>query len=662
MAEYLDPGLVKQILWENATEETGVYAFLDGAWSPNIYSFLVDSDCAWCSLYQGSALLSRLPKTPWIVRLNKASSFTKWLLDEGWGQGWSLFFRAEDSEVRDTMGTVNGERLSKLRDDGQFAASTGLEDDESHPLLLLRRHFRQFTRVEFEDSGGFVLFRFFDPGVLPVYLDSCNEQELTTFFGPVRSFIIEVFSEASSLNRPDALYIFRRHPEQERAKQTQDRDRRPGPLPSFTAAWFEKGMTREKPLPLDFTRHHVVEREGNALLMIRAPQRAMLAAERQLIFQEKVSQTLAGMGLAVDKAPGFRNLRTFAARQIDAGRVHGLKTQAELMGYAQCALVLGEDLTPTRATPLPEQAQKLLQEHAKTPIWNIGARLSELAEAGLQRMRKEEPERRKDEPLWEPRLSRDTSRYQDAWAAYSPVALTVENHLRRHEFREMEKLGQPKLDQYVAKAVELCHRNGIYNQDCIAHYAYMGIFLGLYFYNDQQHEKITTPLRDREKSNQDRVRQAYEIFRTDHDLIAGPKRSYYKAATERMSVYPLTEDLVRKAQTDPQTLPNVLTELWPEKALSPDFNYENLFMQARTTAISHALTMETDFILFAVVSFFLGTGFMDDPYRHWAARIVNDHRTYSPDKRLTGVLQTVQKFIGADMKRKAAAENGRETA
>ncbi len=217
MADSLDPGLVKQILWENATDETGVYAFLDGAWSPNIYSFLIESDCAWCSLYQGPSLLTRLPRTPWIVQLNKVSPFTTWLLDEGWGQGWSLFFRAEDSDVWETASPVNGERLAKLRNDGHFVASTGLEDDESHPLLLVRRHFRQFTRVDFEDSGKFVLFRFFDPGVLPVYLDSCNERELATFFGPVGSFVIEAFRETRSLNRPDALYIFRRHTEEEQA-------------------------------------------------------------------------------------------------------------------------------------------------------------------------------------------------------------------------------------------------------------------------------------------------------------------------------------------------------------------------------------------------------------------------------------------------------------
>jgi hypothetical protein len=55
------------------------------------------------------------------------------------------------------------------------------------PLEALRTHFRKFLTVRSPDGEPWY-FRFYDPRVLPAYLDSCDEAQTTAFFGPVLAY------------------------------------------------------------------------------------------------------------------------------------------------------------------------------------------------------------------------------------------------------------------------------------------------------------------------------------------------------------------------------------------------------------------------------------------------------------------------------------------
>jgi hypothetical protein len=54
----------------------------------------------------------------------------------------------------------------------------------------LRRHLRQFLTVR-DPRGQQLLFRYYDPRVLRVYLPTCVEDELQSMFGPIECFWIE---------------------------------------------------------------------------------------------------------------------------------------------------------------------------------------------------------------------------------------------------------------------------------------------------------------------------------------------------------------------------------------------------------------------------------------------------------------------------------------
>jgi len=57
-------------------------------------------------------------------------------------------------------------------------------------LAQLRRHFRELLIVR-DDSGRKLVFRFYDPRVLSIYLPTCTGAEARQFFGPVRRMAME---------------------------------------------------------------------------------------------------------------------------------------------------------------------------------------------------------------------------------------------------------------------------------------------------------------------------------------------------------------------------------------------------------------------------------------------------------------------------------------
>jgi hypothetical protein len=56
-------------------------------------------------------------------------------------------------------------------------------------FAAMRSHFRKFLIVKSPEDEEWY-FRFYDPRVLPVFLESSNEEELKEFFGPIQAFAV----------------------------------------------------------------------------------------------------------------------------------------------------------------------------------------------------------------------------------------------------------------------------------------------------------------------------------------------------------------------------------------------------------------------------------------------------------------------------------------
>lgn len=137
-----------------AERNANVYAILDGASATGLLGRLHQYEPEFECLYRGELAPDMAEVAPYLVRLERKSAFTDWVLDGGWGQHWGIF-------------------------------AVGQAD-----LPTARTHFRRFLTVH-DSDGNPMLFRYYDPRVLRLYLPTCNSKELEEFWGPTMHYVLE---------------------------------------------------------------------------------------------------------------------------------------------------------------------------------------------------------------------------------------------------------------------------------------------------------------------------------------------------------------------------------------------------------------------------------------------------------------------------------------
>ena len=147
-------------LWESPSAAgLSVWALLDCARDHRIYPALRTSQLDHLCLFSGRLHPEVEAAAPHIVELSPGYRFTPKLIEMAWGQSWGVFVRIKDG-------------------------------------TNLRAHLRRFLRVR-DESGRILMFRYYDPRVLRVYLPTCTTEELRTVFGPVSSYVVEAEDAAS---------------------------------------------------------------------------------------------------------------------------------------------------------------------------------------------------------------------------------------------------------------------------------------------------------------------------------------------------------------------------------------------------------------------------------------------------------------------------------
>ena len=151
---------VRKLLWPPGESQGHVFAILDGARNPRIFGAVdaarVDRTCLYSVNlhWPGEELPWKLiGAAPYLVELEPESELSSLVISQGWHDNWGIFSRAKSD------------------------------------LGKLRRHFRDLLVVR-DPRNRKLMFRYYDPRVLRVYLPSCNAEELRTFFGPVDELIV----------------------------------------------------------------------------------------------------------------------------------------------------------------------------------------------------------------------------------------------------------------------------------------------------------------------------------------------------------------------------------------------------------------------------------------------------------------------------------------
>jgi hypothetical protein len=152
----LDTHQIVDYLWTPFEDGTAsqVYHIVDAARDKSILAELMAAKEEKVCLFRGEKAVEMAQVAPYLVKLDRGQGFTQWLINKGWGNSWGIFM------------------VSRLN------------------FVKLEIHCRDLFQV-YDEEGRPLLFRYYDPRVLRVYLPTCNSQELKLFFGPVNHIVLE---------------------------------------------------------------------------------------------------------------------------------------------------------------------------------------------------------------------------------------------------------------------------------------------------------------------------------------------------------------------------------------------------------------------------------------------------------------------------------------
>lgn len=157
---------VEGCLWPNGFSRDA-WMIVDAARDQRIFGLLLD--CFYSQhtcLFSGAIGPQLQMVAPYLVQLDHDDQKTRRFISQAWGNSWGIFLKCD----------------------------TRLE--------TIRRHLRTFLRVR-DESGRHLMFRYYDPRILRVYLPTCTASELSAVFGPIEHFLVED-------ERPDTLLQFSR--------------------------------------------------------------------------------------------------------------------------------------------------------------------------------------------------------------------------------------------------------------------------------------------------------------------------------------------------------------------------------------------------------------------------------------------------------------------
>lgn len=144
---------IEEYLWPHG-ERRDVWLIADAARDREIFRMLLECHLNYSCLYSGPLPSALEIAAPYLVQLDYDYRDTRRFIREAWGNNWGVFLRCDAS------------------------------------LERLRRHLRGFLVVR-DPGGSRLVFRYYDPRILRIYLPTCTKDELDSVFGPIECFWTE---------------------------------------------------------------------------------------------------------------------------------------------------------------------------------------------------------------------------------------------------------------------------------------------------------------------------------------------------------------------------------------------------------------------------------------------------------------------------------------
>lgn len=129
------------------------YAIIDAAKDEKICPMILKSSEQFACLFRGNQAIDMASVAPYLIKIEKNKALTKPFIEKGWDNNWGIVLSSEAK------------------------------------FDIIKRHLRKFITVE-DEEGKMMMFRYYDPEVLRIFLPTCNPDQLNMFFGPVKKYYV----------------------------------------------------------------------------------------------------------------------------------------------------------------------------------------------------------------------------------------------------------------------------------------------------------------------------------------------------------------------------------------------------------------------------------------------------------------------------------------
>ena len=144
---------VREQLWPRG-QRPDIWMVIDTSRDSRIYPAVTFSGLRHECLFAGELSVPLQRTAPYLVQLEVDDRATIRMIEDGFLQSWGTFYKADVG------------------------------------IKTMRKHLRTLLRVQGPDAK-YMLFRYWDPRVLRVYLPTCLPDELHRFFGPIEQIWVE---------------------------------------------------------------------------------------------------------------------------------------------------------------------------------------------------------------------------------------------------------------------------------------------------------------------------------------------------------------------------------------------------------------------------------------------------------------------------------------
>ena len=145
---------IEEYLWPKGYSRDA-WMLVDAARDRRIFELLLECFYSQHScLFAGPIAAELQVAAPYLVQLSHDDKKTRKFLQMAWGNSWGVFVKCNQR------------------------------------LEILRKHLRTFLLVR-DEEGNQLMFRYYDPRILRIYLPTCRVGELETVFGPIERFLME---------------------------------------------------------------------------------------------------------------------------------------------------------------------------------------------------------------------------------------------------------------------------------------------------------------------------------------------------------------------------------------------------------------------------------------------------------------------------------------